>query len=323
MSESTPKGIYWLASYPKSGNTWIRSFIRAMLAYQQLEYGRELTTREEDADDDELPLTEEGLIDINALNTGAIASARSWVEQILGFDIADLTADEVDSLRPGAYQWYAKQIPTEGYHKIHDAYTYLADGSPLIPKDAALGTLYIIRNPLDVAISFANHNSSSIDESINTMGQPDHVFCPNKLTLFTQLRQWLLTWSDHVTSWTEARGLNRLIVRYEDMKQKELETFTRIAGFLQLPTDAKTIEAVLEHIKIEKLQAQEAKSGFLEKSAKAKSFFRKGIVGDWRDTLTDNQIEKIISDHYRVMQQLGYLDENKQPTTLILPQSGQ
>ncbi len=314
------KGIYWLASYPKSGNTWTRSFIKAMHNYQGLKNRKRLMPVEEQAGDEELTLTEDGLIDINALGTGAIASGRSWVEQILGFDTADLNQDETDLLRADAYRWYAKQMSNLGYHKIHDAYTYLPDGTPLISPDATLGALCIIRNPLDVAISFVNHSSCSIDRSIQMMGQIDYAFCPGKFDLPNQLRQWLLTWSDHVTSWAEAEKINKLIVRYEDMKQNQLKTFTKIARFLQLPSDKKTVELILDQIKIERFQKQEAKDGFGEKAAKVKSFFRKGIVGDWQETLTEKQIETIINDHHVVMQKFGYLDKNRQPTKLILPE---
>jgi len=328
MPKSKPRkkptrGIFWLASYPKSGNTWTRSFINASRKFQWLKNNPGMTAVE-DNDSDELPLTEDGLVDINALNTGAIASARGWVEQILGFDTADLNADEIDLLRPDAYRWYAKQMPGFGYHKIHDAYTYALDGTPLIPPDATLGALCIIRNPLDVAISFANHSSCPIDQSISMMGRGNYAFCPSKVNLPNQLRQWLLYWSDHVASWTEAKELEnkRLVVRYEDMKQKQLATFVKIAKFLQLPFDKKTVRTILEHIKIERFQKQEAKDGFKEKAAKVKSFFRKGIVGDWRDTLTEKQINQIIDDHYEVMQKFGYLDKNKNPTKLILPTRG-
>lgn len=312
-----PKGLYWLASYPKSGNTWTRSFIKAMHNYQSLKNKNKLIAQKTDSEE-ELQLTDDGLIDINSLGTGAIASGRGWVEQILGFDTADLNQDETDALRAEAYRWYAKQMNTLAYHKIHDAYTYLPDGTPLIPPKATLGALCIIRNPLDVAISFANHSSCSIDKSIQMMAQINHAFCPGNFNLPNQLRQWLLTWSDHVTTWTEADKLNKLVVRYEDMKQNQLNTFTKIAKFLQLPSDKKTVELILNQIRIERFQAQEAKDGFPEKGAKVKSFFRKGIVGDWQATLTKKQVNTIINDHHAVMQKFGYLDKNRQPTKLIL-----
>lgn len=65
-------GIYWLASYPKSGNAWFRAFLRNL---------------QEDGD---------APVDINELQTGSIASARGWLDEVLGFDTAELTPDEVE-----------------------------------------------------------------------------------------------------------------------------------------------------------------------------------------------------------------------------------
>lgn len=303
------KGIYWLASYPKSGNTWTRGFIKAMRVYQ--------ACKEAKSGQDDINIGNEDLVDINALSPEAIASLPEWVAQILGFDLSDLTKNEIDLLRPDAYRWYNKQLQTLGYHKTHDAYTYLPDGSALMPLNAMAGALCIIRNPLDIAISLANHTHCSIDQSIQLINYPENAFCFNEDRMPNQLRQWLLTWSDHVSSWTRVDNMNRLVVRYEDMKQDPLVTFTKIAKFLQLPSDKKTILTILDHIKIERFQAQEAKTDFIEKASNAKNFFRKGIVGDWQETLTESQIKRIIDAHHRVMHQFGYLDDAGNPSTLI------
>ncbi len=74
-------GIYWLASYPKSGNTWFRVFLRNLL------------------EDGDKPA------DINEIHTGSIASGRGWLDEVLGFDTAELEPDEVDRLRPEVYRW--------------------------------------------------------------------------------------------------------------------------------------------------------------------------------------------------------------------------
>ena len=282
-------GIYWLASYPKSGNTWMRSFIANL-------------THEEDTE-----------VDINALNTGAISSARGWIEDTLGFDIGALSPDEIDKLRPGVYRQTALQATEFEYHKIHDAYTCLPSGDALIPADATTGALYIIRNPLDVAISFAHHSHKSIDQAIENMANPKFVFAKNKKQQNKQLRQRLLSWSMHVSSWVNADELNRLVVRYEDMKLVPEKTFTKVAKFLNLPTDNKQIKQAISTCNIKKLQQQEQEKGFNEKSARAKSFFRKGIIGDWQQTLSKKQIDTIIGNHFDVMQQFGYLDKTGQP----------
>jgi Sulfotransferase domain len=251
------------------------------------------------------------------LHTGAIASGREWVEAALDFDLNELSFDEVDRLRPSAYRWLSQQMDSPGYHKIHDAYTYLPDGEPLIPIEATKGALCIIRNPLDVAISFANHNNCTIDKSIEHMANNKYALSGQPKRFHNQLRQWLLSWSEHVSSWADAPNINKKIVRYEDMKHTPIETFTQIASFLELPNDKESITTALEHCKIEKLQAQEAQSSFREKAAKSERFFRKGIVGDWQNTLTDQQVKTIIKDHRVIMQRFGYLDTQEQPSETI------
>lgn len=276
--------IFWLASYPKSGNTWTRSFIKA------------LTGIVDDPESD---------IDINHLSTGQIASSREWVSAGLGFDVSDLSHDEVDNLRPAAYRFLSEHMQEPGYHKVHDAFTLTQKGEPLFPLQATRGALYIVRNPLDVVISFANHMNSSLDKSVKRMGKADFSLCGQDRCQANQLRQWLLSWSEHVRSWQQS-GLPLKLVRYEDMRQTPLSTFTGIAEFLELPSDEQQVSAALRLCDFERMKEKEQVSGFREKPARAASFFRKGVVGDWKETLSEEQILAVISEHREMMLELGY-----------------
>ncbi|OGT36453.1 MAG: hypothetical protein A3F11_11720 [Gammaproteobacteria bacterium RIFCSPHIGHO2_12_FULL_37_14] len=282
------KGIYWLASYPKSGNTWFRIFLANLLNQS------------------------DETVDLNAINIGTIASAREWIEYALGFESAHLSHNELDALRPLIYEWYG-DTEKVSYHKIHDAYTYLENQQPIIPAANCLGVIYFIRNPLDVAISFANHLSCSIDIAIDQMGNENYAFCSGRFRQFNQLQQKLLSWSGHVNSWMKANEINILVLRYEDMKLNSKETFTRAVQFLQLTATADEIERALSHSHIEKLQQFEKQAYFSEKPLKTQYFFRKGVVGDWRETLTQIQIKRIIHDHGETMRNFGYLDQNGDP----------
>ena len=277
-------GIFWLASYPKSGNTWFRIFLANLLNPSQEP------------------------IDLNHINTGAIASLRGWVDDALGFDSADLSHDELDALRPEVYAWLGAQSECVGYHKIHDAYTYLDNGLPLMPTAGCLGALYFIRNPLDVAISFANHSNCSIDQSIERMGNSTFAFCKGQLRQHNQLRQWLLSWSMHVQSWAKAQNMRCLVLRYEDMVSDPLTTFSKAVDFLKIEASLEAIANAIDHAKIETLQALEEKGGFSEKPAKVARFFRKGIAGDWKNTLTEAQVNQVLQDHGETMREYGYLD---------------
>ncbi len=278
-------GIFWLASYPKSGNTWFRIVLANVL-------------KPSDAP-----------IDINRITTGAIASSREWVDEILGFDSGDLSHEEMDALRPAVYAWHALNQPEVGYHKIHDAYLDVAPNKPLIPKIGCLGAIYIVRNPLDVAVSLANHSSCSIDKAIDYLNQADFVFCKSRHRQDKQLRQMLLSWSMHVYSWVNAHDVSKLVLRYEDMMNDPWDSFSRAMQFLKIPVADAVLEQSIEHAKMDKLQAMEQESGFREKPANVARFFRKGIVGDWRNVLTKEQAQRIIVAHKDTMGLFGYLDE--------------
>ena len=281
-------GIYWLASYPKSGNTWFRAFIKNL------------------QDNGDSPA------DINELSTGAIASGRGWLDEVLGFDTADLTHSEIEQLRPAVYRW-SLQDDEIGYHKIHDAYTYTKDGTPLVGTDNTLGALYIIRNPLDVAPSNANHNGTSIDQAIERMGNPASCLARGRKSLPDQTRQKLLTWSQHVSSWVDAPDLNCHVIRYEDMLADPVNTFSHAAAFLQLPTEPKRIEKAIRFSEFKVLSQQEADQGFKEKPRAAKAFFNSGQSGSWRGKLNSEQVARIIADHHEVMTRFGYLDAQGHP----------
>lgn len=282
-------GIYWLASYPKSGNTWFRAFLRNLL------------------DDGARPA------DINELETGEIASSRAWVDDVLGFDTADLTPEEVERLRPAVYGW-ALRGSEPSYHKIHDAYTYTVGGEPLVGREATRGALYIVRNPLDVAISQANHCGIDVDRSIALLSDEGHRLGQRRKGLPNQLTQRLLSWSRHVKSWVDAEDLRCEVVRYEDMLHDPRATFQRACRSLALPEDPARIEKAIRFSAFGELSAQEARKRFRERPGRApEPFFRRGRAGGWRGTLTPDQVDRVVRDHGEVMQRFGYLDERGDP----------
>ena len=280
-------GIFWLASYPKSGNTWFRAFLHNLNS------------------ENDTPA------DINEIRTGSIASGRGWLDEVLGFDTSDLSQAEIERLRPEVYAWSSHEDEI-GYHKIHDAYTLLPNGEPLVSRQGTLGALYIVRNPLDVAPSSANHMNCTIDQAITFMG--DDEFSVARAHASNQVRQRLLSWSGHVTSWVDAPGLKVEVVRYEDMLARPLETFTRAAAFLELSTESPRVERAIQFSSYEELSRQEDEGGFSERPDHTQKFFRRGEAGGWRDTLTPEQVKQIIADHGAVMRRFGYLDDNDIPT---------
>jgi aryl sulfotransferase len=279
------KGILWLASYPKSGNTWFRIFLANLL--------RGGAT----------PAS------INELDHTRIASARNVFDDEIGFEASDLTADEVDRLRPELYAHLAENAEEPLYMKIHDAYTCMEDARPLIPQKATRGAIYFIRNPLDVAVSFAHHSGWDFATSTTKMADNTLAFCSKPDRLHNQLRQKLLSWSNHVLSWVDQAPFPVCVIRFEDMKSHPLETFTRALHFAGLDHATEQIQKALSFSSFEVMQQQEEAEGFKEKSPSSSRFFRKGTVGSWRVELSEEQANKIVHDHGEVMRRFGYLDE--------------
>jgi hypothetical protein len=278
--------IYWLASYPKSGNTWTRAF---------------LTNYWKNADQP---------ADINDFEGGPIASARNLFDEAVGVEASDLTKDEIENLRPRVYQDVAANSKENLYLKVHDAFTYTPGGVPLLPKDVTGGVIYIIRNPLDVVVSFAHHSNRPVEKMIPAMNDPDFAFVNNPRSLQNQLVQKLLTWSGHVLSWVDEPGLNALVIRYEDMHARTEEIFTEVARFAGLEVDAERVRKAIRFSSFDVLQAQEKEHGFGEKMPFSESFFRKGKIGTWREKLSEEQAAQIVAEHGEVMRRFGYLTED-------------
>lgn len=276
--------IVWLASYPKSGNTWFRAFLTALLD------------------------PEGNIPDINNLSLTTIASSRQFFDKFVGVASSDLTTEEIDYLRPMVYLQNARESEEIIYYKIHDAYIILPDGKPLIPADVTKAVLYFIRNPLDVTVSFAHHLTKDIDKTIRIMNDPEYAFCSRPDRLHNQLRQRLLSWSGHVKSWVDESGLTLLVLRYEDMLTDPSGNFTKAAQFIGLKHSRNQIEEALDKCSFARLQEQEREKGFHEKNARASSFFRKGVSGDWQHVLSQEQVQRIVEAHGEVMEQFGYLN---------------
>jgi aryl sulfotransferase len=277
--------IYWLASYPKSGNTWMRLLLTNYL-------------RNTDQP-----------ADINSLDGGPIASARQAFDDHVGLEASDLTQDEIERYRPFVYEQMSEQASEALFLKVHDAFTYTRFGYPLISKTATAGVIYMLRNPLDVAVSFAHHSASTVERMVRKMGEADFAFLDNPHQLYNQLVQRLLTWSGHVLSWVDEPGLRLLVVRYEDLQADTAAAFTGVLRFCGLDIDPPRLEKAVRFSQFEQAQKQEAEYGFGEKMPGAESFFRRGQVGSWRDELNPELAQKLIADHARVMQRFGYLDE--------------
>lgn len=274
-------GFYWLASYPKSGNTWLR--LALLSIYQG---GQPVDFVDE---------------------TGWFpqAAAREAFDRALEIESSDLTEDEIEVLRPHAYELLAREASEPLIRKVHDAFLMTKAGEPMFPPSLTLGAIYIVRDPRDVAVSFSHHLGRSIDQAIETMGATNAALARKRGILDGQLRQRMLTWSGHVESWLDA-GVRLLLIRYEEMLADPVGNLGKAAAFLGWRTEPDVIAKAAELTSFDRLRAEEQKHGFRERRSRTTNFFRRGVAGGWRDSLTPEQVHRIEQDHGRVMTRLGY-----------------
>ena len=282
------KKIVWLASYPKSGNTWFRVFLSNLL------------------------YPDEGPVHINKLKESNMAASREMFEYYSGLPSEDLTHDEIDAFRPDVYRAMARESDDLFFLKVHDAYTCLSDEKLLFPADVSHGVIYFVRNPLDIAVSFAHHSANKPEEMIEILNSREASFCGKIHLLYNQLRQKLGSWSQHVKSWTAQNNIPVHVMRYEDMKADTYQSFSEAVYFLGIDAGVSEIQKAIEYSQFELLEQQEKEEGFHERMIKASSFFRKGSIGEGSQFFSEDIINEIVENHKEVLQRFGYLSNKNQ-----------
>lgn len=280
---SAPAGIIWLASFPKSGNTWFRILLANLTS-----------SADEPAD-------------INNLDErGGIASSRAEFEAVTMLASDLLGYDEIDRLRPRVYAHLAARATEQRWIKTHDAYTLNPDGEPLMGRGAARGAVYLVRDPRDVAVSYSHHSSVTLDAAIDIMNDPAGAMCGSLKGAPPQLRQRLTGWSGHVASWLDQADTPVFMVRYEDLQRDPAGTLAAALAFAERPATPEEIARAVRHADFAELQRQEQEKGFAERHSRASPFFRSGRAGAWREVLSAAQVARLEDAHAPMMRRLGY-----------------
>lgn len=271
--------IIWLASYPKSGNTWLRAFLFNLLRSPPQ------------------PAS------INELDSFCIGeSAGAWYAHRAGHPIGGMEMPAIMALRPLVHRDFTRAFPDSVFVKTHNYLGECCDIA-LHTMDVSAGAIYVVRNPLDVVISMTDHFGVSLDEAIVRLADKTAA----TETTNAHAAEFHSDWSTHVGSWTAHPNPSLHIVRYEDMLDRPNRTFRQIATFLGLTPPNDRLRKAIKFSSFETLKAQEQKSGFKERSEYSKAFFRAGRTQQWRTKLSPAQIDQIVADHHLQMARFGYL----------------
>jgi hypothetical protein len=162
-------GIVWIASYPKSGNTWIRSFLSTYL-------------------------DQDCRLNLNALGV-PLSANRSLLDEFLGINTADLTKIEVRDLLPKAYWSWLESIDSPRIIKIHDAFGYTTDGESIFPASVTQCVIHVVRDPRDVAVSLRYHDGTTQDKAIRKLNNSASWLATSERERISQVPQFISDWS--------------------------------------------------------------------------------------------------------------------------------
>ena len=283
--------IIWLPSYPKSGNTFLRSLLTAYF------------------------FTKDGKFNFDVLKNINQFPNNITFEK-LGIDISNekevvknyIKVQEETNKRDGQGIRFLKTHST-----LQDI-----DGHKFTNLNNCLGAIYIVRDPRDIAKSYSNHNQTSIDESINHMKEFNiGGGIKNSKDRKEETITHIGSWSSHYASWKEFDKVDRyLLIKYEDLVEETEKTFLKVLTFIckltkkKLDLDKNKLKNVLNTTSFDSMQKLEKQNGFNEASnfnGKKIPFFKYGAKNNWKNFLTSENRKTIEDLFKKEMEELGYL----------------
>ena len=275
--------IVWIASFPKSGNTWLRAFLCSYFYMN----------------------SESDIFDFDLL------------KNILRFPSSKLYEDigvKPKNFEEVAKSWVSVQENINSNKKINFLKTHNAFGGlvnyPFTNKDNTLGAIYLVRDPRDVLVSYSKHLELSINETIELVLEDDHKGWLNeyKKDVIGEIRG---SWAQNYNSWKNFNLTEKIIIKYEDLISDPFNTFSNVIEYLNKLTgidiNEKKIKKCIEITDFNKLKNLERKLGFKENYNKKEPFFNIGKSNQWQNTLDKKIISKIEEKFNREMQELKYI----------------
>ncbi len=285
--------IIWLASYPKSGNTWLRFFIISLLMGKK---------------------TDLNLNHLRAIMNYPHSTHFNGLVSNL-FDLDEISKNWITS---------QKKINSDKKLRFFKTHNMLGkyNGYPFTDAQNTLGTIYIVRDPRNVITSVKNHYSlSNYDEAQKFVFKDDQILSLSdrqkalylKSKIFP-LTQFVGSWKTHYLSWKNMKK-NYILVRYEDLYENSKNEFTKVADFIGGLLKVKFTQAQIENAinlsSFERLENMEKENGFTESTinndGNRNKFFFLGPKNDWRKILDKSISSDIEKKFEKEMKELKYI----------------
>ena len=284
--------ILWISSYPKSGNTWLRSIISSLI------------------------YASTGEFNFNLLKLIEVFERKKRYEFVKDINLDDYKKldKEIECISKYWIECQKKIVlnkeinPILNIFKTHSANLTVASNK-FTDESLVCGNIYIVRDPREIVISYSKHRGKSIDNTIETMGESGTLLSPDKSLSLCLLSSWEV----HFHSWKNF-GARTLIIKYEDLINNTTDEVFKISNFLSniFEIDKKKLDKkiykVTRSTDINRFRNYEKKFGFNETSSRSSaSFFGSAKINSWKKILSDNQINKIENLFNKTMKELGYL----------------
>ena len=283
--------IVWLASYPKSGNTLVRSLLASYF------------------------FSKDGIYNFSLIkNIKQFPNIKLFED--LGIDIRN--EKEVIANYVRVQQSFNKRESIQ-FLKTH-SYLFNIENNAFTDLKNSLGVIYIVRDPRNVVTSLANHSSISIEESANYL--IDKWYFGGNLNNFNEAMRTRLytgTWATNYKSWQSFKSQGRyLLIKYEDLTNKKEEILIKMLKFIyklnkkNFEVDKTKLKNVIDSTSFERMKALENEVGFDESKTEKMtgekiSFFNLGKKNDWKKIISLEIKDKIENAFKEEMKELGYL----------------
>ncbi len=272
--------IIWIASYPKSGNTWMRSLISTYLYLKDNKFDFKILSKIPNFTRDKYF---ENIVDLNILKNKPLQIAEYWNAaqsriNLKGEERIFKTHSACISL---GGKWFTTEIHTAGY-------------------------IYIVRDPRAVVCSLAAHTNNTIEHSIKDLLNDNFIGSNGKYNL----AELTCSWKINYLSWKKEKKFPGLLIKYEDIFDNTEKEFKKVLIFLKdklnFEISEEKMKQAIKLCSFSKLSEQENNKGFVEQVNG--KFFRKGKKDSWKEELKQDLKNQIEISLKKEMQELGYLN---------------